>query len=129
MLRLPFQRAAAAAWVVGICAMGPAIAQDTKLAGAAAASVLIGNTLDGNVDKLGPTVVYLDPGGQVRILQRGTSEYGTWSFTATDLCLDFHKGVGLECIHIEVAGSRAKISDDGATLGTLDILKGNAKNL
>jgi hypothetical protein len=126
-------RAVLLAFAIGACGLVAgtysASAQDTKLVGISTQAAVVGNTLDGTIGDKGQTTIYLDPNGNVKIKQDDKVDTGKWSFTATDLCLDFKRPAGPECVGFEVTGAKATITHDGEALGTLDILKGNAKNL
>jgi hypothetical protein len=102
---------------------------DGKLVGVAAQEAVVGNTLVGTILDKGMTIIYFDADGAVRIKQDQKVDVGKWSFTATDVCFDYNRPIGPECVGFEVKGSKATIIHDGQPLGELFIVKGNAENL
>lgn len=105
---------------------GPALAQDAKLAGAAAMARLVGNTVTGATPD-GPYAELFGADGALTIVDRDGKAGGRWILKGDRVCLDVDDDE--DCRSIEVQGQSGAFTDDGGARYPFAIIPGNPQGL
>ena len=119
---------AAVPLVPAIPAPGAAAAGQQKLAGLAAWSALVGNSVAGKSDD-DDLVEYYAKNGTVKQRVGVETNTGKWAVKGQKVCFDYGNDEDEACYTVKVQGSKATFSDEDGNVSVYTILPGNAKKL
>lgn len=106
----------------------PGAAGQQKLAGLAAWSALVGNSVTGKSDD-DDLVEFYAKNGTVKQRVGTETNTGKWALKGQKVCFDYGNDEDETCYTVKVQGSKATFADEDGNVSVYTILPGNAKKL